>query len=115
MIWSKVDKSPHGRISAMSAQPLVDSLTLIRINVVGDFPGFGNFWPVAQVIFDNGSENRRLRPWQNPTHDPHYWKERDMQTQGNEKALHEGNLLDKPRANLRATDELIANAVILRA
>lgn len=38
-----------------------------------------------------------------------------MQTESNKKALHEGNLLDKPRANLRVTDELVANAVILRA
>lgn len=38
-----------------------------------------------------------------------------MQTQSNEEALNKRYLLDKPRADLRATDELIADAEFLRA
>lgn len=38
-----------------------------------------------------------------------------MQTQGDEKALNQRNLLDKPRTNLVATDELIADVEILSA
>jgi|AGTN01.3.fsa_nt_gi hypothetical protein len=90
-------------------------LPQVRIDVIGDFSWSGNFWPVGQVIFDDGRKNRWLRPRQGPPQDPNNRKERNVQTQRNEEALNERNLLDKPRADLCATDELIAYGEFLRA